>query len=45
MLVLALGGGLHDDDVGALAGRGVGDRLVVVAGTALATHVVEEQPA
>ena len=37
MLVLGLGG------VSALAGRGVGDRLVVVARAALATHVVEEQ--
>ena len=43
MLVLVLGGGLRDDDVSALAGRGVGDRLVVVARAALATHVVEEQ--
>ena len=47
MLVLVLGGGLPDDDASGalLAGRGVGDRLVVVAGAALATHVVEEQPA
>ena len=43
MLVLGLGGGLRDDDVGALAGRGVGYRFVVVARAALATHVVEEQ--
>ena len=45
MLVLALGGGLRDDDVSALAGRRVEDRVVVVARAALATHVVEEQPA
>ena len=45
MLVLVLGGGLPDDDASGalLAGRGVGDRLVVVARAALATHVVEEQ--
>ena len=43
MLVLVLGGGLRDDDVGALAGRGVGDRFVVVARAALAADVVEQQ--
>ena len=40
VLVLGLGGGLR-----ALPGRRVGYRLVVVAWAALATHVVEEQPA
>ena len=43
MLVLVLGGGLRDDDVSALAGRGVGDRFVVVARAALAADVVEQQ--
>ena len=43
MLVLVLGGGLRDDDVSTLSGRRVEDRVVVVAGAALATHVVEEQ--
>ena len=43
MLVLALGGGLRDDDgISTLSGRGVEDRLVVVARAAFATHVVEE---
>ena len=45
MLVLGLGGGLRDDDVCALSGRGVEDRLIVVARAAFATHVVEEQTA
>ena len=43
LVVLGLSGGLRDHYVSALAGRGVGDRFVVVAGAALATHVVEEQ--
>ena len=41
--MLVLGGGLRDDDVSALAGRGVGDRVVVVAGAALTAHVIEQQ--
>ena len=42
MLVLALGGGLRDDGISTLSGRGIEDRLVVVARAAFATHVVEE---
>ena len=41
--MLVLGGGLRDDDVSALAGRGVGDRVVVVARAALAADVIEQQ--
>ena len=37
--MLVLGGGLRDDD----AGRGVRDRVVVVARAALAADVVEQQ--
>ena len=43
MLVLVLGGGLRDDDISALAGRGVEDRVVVVARAALAADVIEQQ--
>ena len=43
MLVLVLGGGLRDDDVSALSGRRVEDRVVVVARAALTAHVIEQQ--